>query len=197
MNETLFLVPRGNPGLTPLQLNMQTIIDAEHRVGEVAIMTPEKAPEMLATFNRAYLDLTRMLSYLELEANSAARHVNLRRSLLLLDIAPKTLADKHLATSKDLRDAVVDADHEYQELLERQGTIKAFQTLLEGKKKGIEMAYTSVKKILGDRPLGGRWTTPVHTPALREAELQPGQNADQAVKPEGAPAGGRFGKARY
>ena len=74
MNETLFLVPRGNPGLTPLQLNMQTIIDAEHRVGEVAIMTPEKAPEMLATFNRAYLDLTRMLSYLELEANSAARH---------------------------------------------------------------------------------------------------------------------------
>ena len=129
--------------------------------------------------------------------NSAARHVNLRRSLLLLDIAPKTLADKHLATSKDLRDAVVDADHEYQELLERQGTIKAFQTLLEGKKKGIEMAYTSVKKILGDRPLGGRWTTPVHTPALREAELQPGQNADQAVKPEGAPAGGRFGKARY
>jgi hypothetical protein len=189
-SETAFIVPRGNPGLQPLQLNMQSVNSAEERIGEIAYMTAQKAPELLSVFNRAFLDLTRMLAWLDMEASSAARHVNLRKSELLLDEAPRILLEKGMATSKDLRDAIVDKDARYQELLERQSTIKAYRTLLDGKKEGIEMAYTSVKKILGERPMGGSsYPVATHTPAQREADVQPGQN-------ENRPTGG-FGKARY
>jgi len=110
---------------------------------------------------------------------------------LLLDIAPRVLADRGLATSKDLRDAVVDSDVQYQECLERQGTIKAYQELLKGKSKALEMAYTSVKKILGERPMGGGggYNPNVHTPEQRESLDEPGQN-------ESRPTSG-FTKARY
>jgi hypothetical protein len=190
-NESFIIVPRGNPGLKALQLNMQDVTVAEQRIGEIAYMTSQKAPELLSVFNRAFLELTRMLAWLEMESGSASRHVNLRRSELLLDIAPRVLADRGLATSKDLRDAVVDSDVQYQECLERQGTIKAYQELLKGKSKALEMAYTSVKKILGERPMGGGggYNPNVHTPEQRESLDEPGQN-------ESRPTSG-FTKARY
>jgi len=179
--ERLILVPRGNPGLAPLQLNVGGINAAEARISEIAYVNAYKAPELLAVFNRAYLDVMRMLAWLEMEAGTAARQVKLRRSELLLDIAPQKLKDKGLSTSQDLREAVVDADARYQELCEREGCINATQELLKGRAKSLEMAYTSVKKILGDSGRGSPgYTAPTHTPADREADTQPGENVDHS-----------------
>ena len=53
-----------------------------------------------------------------------------------------------------MRDAVLGQDAEYQEALDRvQKTICVIE-LLRGKMKGFEMAYTSVKKIIGENPRG-------------------------------------------
>jgi hypothetical protein len=195
-SETFFIIPRGNPGLQPLQLNVETVIAAERRIPEVAFMTPHKAPELLAVFNKAFLDITRMLSALELEEGSATLHVNNRRSELILDIAPVELAKRGLATSKDLREAVADTDGKYQELLERRNAIKAYQMLLDGKKKSIEMAYTSVKKILGERqPFSSNYTPNTHTSAQTNSSVTAGDNISTA--PKQIPASTRFGKARY
>lgn len=150
------VVPRGTPGMEPLRLDTTNIQRAESRIHEVAIVSATKAPELLAFFNMAYLDGTRIVAMLELELNNARRYCNGVRSVVMLDRAPTILKGKGLATDKnpggsaDLRQAVLDGDVEYQQALEREQQIEALLEMVKGKIKSFEMAYTSVKKILGE-----------------------------------------------
>lgn len=156
LDSKVFICPRGTPGLAPLQFEMGEVYKAEGRINEVAFVTSEKAPELLATFNQAFLILTRQITAVDLERQKAVREANKRRSVVILDLAPSILKEKHLvkdsnpAGSADLREAVLDADAEYLGLLDKADQIAAVQELLKGKLKAIEMAYTSVKKILGE-----------------------------------------------
>ena len=58
-NNNLLAIPivPSNSNAT-LALNMGRIVQAEQRGEEISMVTPAKAPELLATFNRAYLDRT-------------------------------------------------------------------------------------------------------------------------------------------
>lgn len=138
------------------QLDMGKVYAIEQRIAEVAFVTPHKAPELLARFNEAFLDLTRHIPVVKYEQLQAKREANKRRSIVLLDLVPDLLQAKGLATAKspagseDLRKAILDADDEYQDLLRRGEQLDAIVELLEGKLKAIEMAYTSVKKIIGE-----------------------------------------------
>jgi hypothetical protein len=172
--ETAFIVPRGDPGLPALRLEMTDIYAAEQRIPEIAIVNQHKAPEMLALFNQAYLALTKMVAGLEMEMGSADRAAKKRRSVIVLDLADDILKNKGLSSSKDLRDAVVDADIMYAELQTRLETITAAREILRGKMKAIEMAYTSVKKILGDRPQLGGSHTASYTPSDPEQKTPVG-----------------------
>ncbi len=172
--QTSIIIPRGNPGLEPAVLNLGHVVEAEARIHEIAFLTPSKAPELLALFNNAYLDLMKMLAFLGMELAAAKRHVSLRRSEVLLDISDEMLKKKNLTSSQDLRAACVDADTEYQRLLERQQTIRAYEELLHGRAKSLEMAYTSTKKVLGERtPMS--WS-PKTEPTTPVEDQQPGTN---------------------
>jgi len=121
----------------------------------VATANAHKAPELLATFNIAYLDVKDVLLKLECLQIEASKDVNRRKAIVILDEVPKILAAKGLSNSRspggseDQRNAILDTDAEYLAANDRLSLIKAMIKLMEGKLKGVEMAYTSVKKILG------------------------------------------------
>ncbi|CAB4127291.1 hypothetical protein UFOVP75_123 [uncultured Caudovirales phage] len=150
------VVPAGNPEKPVLKMAVDYIRRAESRIGEIASMTPLKAPELLATFNQAWMDATRFATMLEAQKVEAQRNVDKVRSVILIDKIPGILLAKNLATpkspmgSEDVRNAIIDVDVDYNAAIDRYNTIVCYLDLMKGKAKGLEMAYTSVKRILGE-----------------------------------------------
>lgn len=154
---TTLTVPRGLKGLAPLMFDLTQVFIAEARISEVAALTPTKAPELLATFNTAYLECARNIAMLEAELTMAKRAADKVRSVVVLERAPAKLLQLGLVTSRnpagseDLRKAVLDGDVEYQDALSLTDQIECNLELFRGKQKGLEMAYTSVKKLVGEQ----------------------------------------------
>lgn len=123
---------------------------AEDRIAEVALVTPHKAPELLAFFNKVWLKVDEIVRLLEMEVVDAKQAVAMKRSEVILDRAEAIFKEKQLKASADLRQAVVDADVEYRAVLDVQNSLEAAAAFLKGKQKGVEMAYGSVRKILGE-----------------------------------------------
>lgn len=153
--ETCSLVVPSGEGRKPLLFPLQKIYEAESRIPEVATVNAGKAPELLATFNIAYLHVKDMIVRLRLCLDDAKKASNMRKSIVVLDIAPGVLKNKGLTRpsspsgSEDQREAVLNGDVEYLKCQDRVSCIEAMIELMESKKTGVEMAYTSVKKILG------------------------------------------------
>lgn len=148
--------PRGQAGLEPILIDIKAISGIENRIHEVAVITPHKAPELLAAFNIGYLMLHQNITTLERERLLGERRANRIKAVILLDKVPNILKEKGLTNarspggSEDLRNAILAADDEYQEAVDVVEQITCVMELLKGKMKSIEMAYTSVKKILGE-----------------------------------------------
>lgn len=142
------------PNGSQFSLPMVKLYEAEARIREISLVNAHTAPELLATFNIAYLDVNDYLRQLELLLHEAEQAVNGRKSIVLLDIVPTFLSERGLtgkskAGSEDLREAVLNQDTEYLRLIDIVAMMKAVIKLFEEKKKGFEMAFTSVKRILG------------------------------------------------
>lgn len=151
-DKPVLLVPQ--PGREPDRLDLTVLYDAERRLPEIANANEHTAPNLLATFNVAYLDAAAMLKRVDVFLGMAERAARQRRSVVLLDVAPAKLEALGLATkrspagSEDLRSAVLDADDEYRAALEMVDQVEAIVGLLAEKKRGFEMAYGSVKSLV-------------------------------------------------
>lgn len=156
INPGTLVVPRGLPDLSPLRLDLGEINTVESRIQEVAFTNPVKAPELLAVFNKAYSDLVGIISSVEYEFQMAKKHANEVRAIILIDKVPGILKEKGLSSAKsptgseDMRQAILDMDKDYSAAQDKVIQLKCILSLLEGKQKSIDMAYTSVKKVLGD-----------------------------------------------
>lgn len=150
---TLLKIPRGSPGVEPLEFELDEIIRAEDRKRDIITVNRETAPELMFVLNVAYCSILRMLSQISFEYTQALKYAHKRKSQVILDIAPEILKTKGLlsgrspAGSEDLRTAVLDGDEEYLRLLDTVGMLEAAHEYLKGKAKGFEWAYQSVKKI--------------------------------------------------
>jgi hypothetical protein len=157
MKQSFLSIPRGLAGVADLQIETTSVQSAEARIAEVASVTPEKAPELLATFNKAYLDACEVVNQLETELVYAKRNVDKVRSVIVLERVPKLLIDRGLANAKnpfgseDIRRAVIDGDEEYQKASDAADIITAHSRLMKDKAKAIEMAFSSVKRILQEQ----------------------------------------------
>lgn len=159
MNElNTIRVPRGLEGLAPLELDMADIRRAEARLGEVALTNSHRAPELLTTFNKAWLDTSKCLNLLEYEIGCAERRMAEIRAIFLIDKLPALLTEKGLATSRsplgseDIRQAFLDKDADYKRMQELIGNIECYISLFHTIQKGFENAYNSVKKLIGGAP---------------------------------------------
>lgn len=150
LNEDFLRVMRGKPNSGIINIPLAEIRYVEGRIPEIATVTPHKAPELLATFNRSYLDLDKYIKQVELEVNVAKQYQSVVKASILLDRAEDVFKAKGLKASADLRQALVDLDPDYQNATERLNALEAAREYLKGKQKGIEMAYGSVRKIIGE-----------------------------------------------
>lgn len=144
--------PRGAANGPPLQIDLASVLETEARLAEVAFLTPGKAPELLSTFNTAWLTIHNLVSLLTHELGVADREATRRRSTVLLDEAPGIIQARGLNSSQDVREAIVQSDPEFQQVQERMAQIKAVKEYLVGKGKAFENAFTSIKRLL-DRGL--------------------------------------------
>jgi hypothetical protein len=154
MENNSIIITRSNGEVR--RFDISVILTAEARIPEIASVTPTKAPELLSVFNVAYLEAARLATFLEAEVLQSKRNADKIRSVVILDRAPAILEAKGLTSSKnragseDLRKSVLDGDTEYQDALEKTGQIECIHELIKTKTKGLEMAYSSVKKVLGE-----------------------------------------------
>lgn len=142
--------PAGTPGALPIVISLGKILQAEARQMEVANVTPQKAPELLQSFNKAWSDLHKMMTILSYEKNVAEKTANKRKAVVLLEVAPKKLEEAGLNSSVDHREAVLALDAEYQLAIETVDQIECVVEFIKGKLKSFENSFSSVKKIMGE-----------------------------------------------
>lgn len=147
---TEVICPQGTPGAVPLVIDLAKILKAEARQEEVATTNATKAPELLKTLNRSWLDLSETLARLFMEKGKAAKAVDKRRSILVLEVVPGKLKEKGLTSNDANREAVIQLDEEHERLEDTLLQITAVVKYLEGKLHSFENAFSSVKKILGN-----------------------------------------------
>lgn len=137
--------------------DLSVVDKAEARVMEIASLTPAKAPELLASFNAAYIIAIKAQAAVQHELVVAKRFTEKARATALLDRVPDILRAKGLSTpknpmgSEDIRTAVLEMDEEYSQALDRVNFLSCILELVKGKAKGVEMAYTAVKKVIGEQ----------------------------------------------
>lgn len=147
---TELVCPRGKDGDTAMVIDLKALLASETRQEEVAFVTPQKAPELLAEFNRSWRDIHKLVIQLSSELLQAQKAVQRRKAILLLEEVPKVLKSKGLTTNDANRDAIITLDDQFDRLQDKADQIKAVVEYLKGKLKTFENAYSSVKKIMGE-----------------------------------------------
>lgn len=147
---TTLTVPGATKDLPDKVLHLGEILTAEARQREVAIVTPVKAPELLYTFNHAWLETDKIVKDLAADIVKAKARVEKRKAHILLYEVNDFLKSRDVASTKDARDAVIVLDPECEALQDRVDQLFATQEWLKGKMKSFENSYSSVKKIMGE-----------------------------------------------
>lgn len=150
IQETHMTVPAGKTGAAPIEIDLAQLLIAEQRQDEIAMVTPIKAPELLALFNRSWRTADQHVTKLTSERVVGERELEQRRSRLLLDEIPAILESKGVKDSKDTRDAAIALDEKMVAINERVDALIAAVAYFKGKLKSFENAFTSVKKIMGE-----------------------------------------------
>lgn len=158
MTEDSLKVLKGKPNSGVLSIPLVNIRNAEGRIPEIAAMTPHKAGELLSLFNSVFLEIGGYSKSVELELNLAKQNFNVVKATVLLDKAEDIFKAKGIKPSADLRQALVDSDPDCQVALQRVSALEAANEYLKMKQKGIEMAYGSVRKMLGETVFSHRNT---------------------------------------
>jgi hypothetical protein len=157
MSEYVILAPRGKSEEPDIPIDLEYWAKLEARISEVATVTPTKAPELLATFNRAALKADELANSLEFEQQIAARESDKIKAQILLDDVPKILAEKGLSTNKsplgseDLREAIINSNAKYTESIDRQDQLKALTKMFRTKYNAFERAFRSVKSLVAEQ----------------------------------------------
>lgn len=163
-DDCTLVVGSSSPLRQDLQLDLRSIYLCESRIHEVAIVTPTKAPELLSEFNRGWLEAKKVVARLQFELHQAVTGMKQVKSRLVLDEIPGILLAKGLVTEKnksgseDLREMVLMTKPEYVDACDRVAALEVAIQFIRDKADALEMAYTSVKKLLGE----GGGSNPFH-----------------------------------
>lgn len=188
------LCPRGSGG-DPIVIDLKAILKTQARIIEVQAVTPQKAPELLSAFNVTWRDLHQHITFLTKELNDAERSINRIRSTITLDEVPGILKERGLTNNEHHRNAVIELDPRYDEAVERRDQIAAVVEGLKGMLKATEMAYTSVKKLLGESAYNFLNRTDPHYGEEGKSGLAVGERSPDERPAQGSRTG--FGSPRY
>lgn len=180
------VVPNPLKDLAPLVYDLEVVSGAEERINEIAVVTPTKAPELLALFSQSCLQLARCLGDLYLQYSFAKRRVSERRAIMIIDVIPEKLKDKKLPQNEMNRQALLDLDEEYSRAILVENQLDAALELIKNRLRLMEGNISAVKKVIGDTSK----TYIRYNPNLITGEIQ-----DSEVP--GHEESSFFGKPRY
>lgn len=147
-DETNYLVPSVDKQ-NQIAVNIASIVKAESRLQEVAVVNAHKAPELLATFNQAWLELNRAVTMLTYERNRAdAARKQAKAEAILCCNDEAILKRGHKKASADLREAVSELDPEYKRLSGTLNEQEALLSYLKGKQEAFRKGFQAVKELL-------------------------------------------------
>ena len=157
---TVIRVPRCDPNLPPLVLDMSEIYVALGRKEEVATVNQHKAPELLSLFNVAYLNASRILNALQYELTLVEHSIREIKAIILMDRMKDILEKAGLANSRnpigseDIRNAVFERDPEYKRATTLAENLACYITQVSDFRKFFQNSFDSVKKIMGSEAMG-------------------------------------------
>lgn len=140
-------------GTRSITLPMQRVRRAMARTEEVQSVTAFKAPELLGFLNRELNFVGKLVLAVNQHALLAARLLATRRAIILTDLLPAMLEAKGLNNNKEIRDAAIAVDAEYQQLEDRHQQILAVREMLKLDAEGIYNAFGAIKRLLDSRAL--------------------------------------------
>lgn len=196
-NEGVLYVPSSDPTKDNLKIDISGFLAAEARQEEVAFVTPGKAPELLAFFNKVWRDIHAAVTKLTLEVNKAENEMERRKAVLLLEEVPRILKEKGVANSTDTRKAIIDLDPQYIVLQDSFDQIKAACEYLKGKLKSMENSYSSVKKIMGETDAYNMKNRPNSNLSGGVDRSRPAQATQALISTFTPKPSSGWGKARY
>lgn len=160
--------------LKVLEFSMRKVLLAESRAEEIGALTPGKSGELMKTLNRGYLDAANIYAKLRYEKARAEQDLAFVKAEALTERVPVIIKAKSLASSADVRTALVEADEQYQDAQDRLAYIEAAMEYVKAKMKFLENAYTAVKKIMDT----GNWNMAL---SAGRAELDGTDDEEAAV----------------
>jgi hypothetical protein len=201
---TVIRVPRADPSLPPLVLDLSEIYVALGRKDEVATVNSHKAPELLSLFNVAYLNSSRVLNALQYELVLCEHLIREIKAIILMDRMKDILEKAGLANSRnplgseDVRQSVYERDPEYKRATTLAENLGCYITQVSDWRKFFQNAFDSVKKIMGSEAMGsyGRQNPNLNVPLSHPntpAFSGPGTNNQALSEP---PEDDFFGTAR-
>lgn len=131
-----------------LKFAMSNISAAETRVPEIAFVTPQKGPELMALFSLALRDLSGHIAQLHYHSAVAAKQKRQRRAVVVTEVIPSKLAEKKLSNNDTNREAVVELDPEYSAISDVEIEIEAAFVFVREKLRSMESNLNAVKKSL-------------------------------------------------
>jgi hypothetical protein len=131
-------------------LDMGEVYQTEARVHEIAGLTHDKAPELIAAFSRSSFILGRHLRKLHEYAHKADRKASHRRAILLVDVLPAKMAEVKMAQNESNRQALLDLDEELELYVNLEAEIGACLVYVKQKISDMESAISSIRRIMRD-----------------------------------------------
>ena len=145
----LLRVPRGSlePGLPPLELDMVLVYAAEQRLPETEHANVYSANALASVFNNASCKAGNHSKKVMYELSKARTLLKRREADLLIDEWPNFVAEKKINDSAQLREAFLERDKTYAELIDRIDLLTAMEAFLKEKKEVFVRAYQQMKQL--------------------------------------------------
>lgn len=131
----------------PQRLSLEKTGEAEKRLVEAKMVNPATYSELEFTFNESYRELKVHLATVGFNIAMAEKHLANIKAEIILDHYPEFLKDKPSKfDNAEVRNAYVQKNPEYQKTLDTVNTLKAIETLMDGKVKVMERVTSYMKK---------------------------------------------------
>ena len=147
---SLALVEGGNQ----TEINLERAAVASARRHEVAIVTREKAPELLAALNDAKVDFNSACAFFMAAYRRTSLELQRRRAQLLIEKIDPEIKQRGLTNVKETREAILAMDPEVRVLEDTAEGCHTAAEFLKVQRDGVRDAWSAVKALFGDQRTG-------------------------------------------
>ena len=173
-------------GISFITIDLAEIYKAELRLGDVATVNQQTAPELLSIYNESWLKLDKSANSLQAHKNKCENLYKRARAEAKMACNDEAVKLKgHAKASADLREAMVDLDETVIAAKDRLDEVSYVLTVLRGKQTAFMNAFQSVKKLTEMRTLPDRKYTNENRPQSFASPTPLNEDPEYAPLPAG------------